>query len=112
LLDDDALPGGSQQPKAGLGGFGANLSRRTSRRLLPPALLSAAVAALVGFSGYVISARAGLNEPPTTASVIDPQQLGTDARTLENSQNLSPHLFSRPAARPHGDRGPVPDSPR
>jgi hypothetical protein len=95
LLDDRALPGGPRQPKASLDSFEAHLPRRTLRRVLPPALLSAAVAAVVGFSGYVISARAGLNEPPTTASIVDPQRLGTDARSLENSQELSPHLFSR-----------------
>jgi hypothetical protein len=58
-------------------------------------LVSAAVAAVIGFGGYVVSASAGLNEPPTVASVVDPQRLGGDARSIEHSHELSPHLFSQ-----------------
>jgi hypothetical protein len=95
LLSDRVLRRGSRQPKPSLGSFGADLPKRTLRQLLPPMLVSAAVAAVVGFGGYVVSARAGLNEPPTTASVVDPQRLGSDARGIENSYELSPHLFSQ-----------------
>ena len=95
LLGDRALRSGARQLKPNLGSFGADLPKRTLRQLLPPVLVSAAVAAVVGFGGYVVSARAGLNEPPTTASVVDPQRLGSDARSIELSHELSPHLFSQ-----------------
>ena len=95
LLDDGPVDGASRQPKPSLGSFGADLPKRRFRQLLPPVLVSAAVAAVFGFGGYVVSARAGLNEPPTTASVVDPQQLGSDARSIEHSHDLSPHLFSQ-----------------
>jgi anti-sigma factor RsiW len=90
-----ALDSASRQPKPSLGSFGADLPKRRFRQLLPPVLVSAAVAAVFGFGGYVVSARAGLNEPPTTASVVDPQQLGNDARSIEHAHDLSPHLFSQ-----------------
>lgn len=95
LLDDRALESPSRQPKPSLGSFGSGLPRRTLRQLLPPVLVSAAVAAVIGFGGYVVSARAGLNEPPTVASVVDPQRLGGDAKSIEHSHDLSPHLFSQ-----------------
>jgi hypothetical protein len=95
LPDDRALPSGPRPLKPSLGSFEANLPKRTFRQLLPPVLVSAAVAAVIGFGGYVVSARAGLNEPPTTASIVDPQRLGSDARSLESSYELSPHLFSQ-----------------
>jgi hypothetical protein len=95
LVDDRALLSGPRQPKPSLGSFGADLPKRTLRQLLPPVLVSVAVAAVVGFGGYVVSARAGLNEPPTIASVVDPRQLGGDARSIEHSYELSPHLFSQ-----------------
>jgi anti-sigma factor RsiW len=95
LLDERALPRGSRQPKPSLGSFGSDLPKHRLRRFVLPAMVVAAAAAVVGFAGYVVSASAGLNEPPTTASVVDPKRLGSQAESIENSQELSPHRFSR-----------------
>jgi anti-sigma factor RsiW len=95
LLDDRALPRGPRQPKPSLGSFGSDLPKRSLRRLVLPAMVAAAAAAVVGFAGYVVSASAGLNEPPTSASVVDPKRLGSEAKSIESSQELSPHRYSR-----------------
>ena len=50
---------------------------------------------MVGFGAYMISASAGLNEPPVVAAV-NSRDLGVDARALEQaSGGLSPHRFSQ-----------------
>ncbi len=82
-------------PKPTLGLFGAELPRRSSSRWLAPLLAAASVACLVGFGGYVLSASAGLNEPPNIATVVNTGQLGPQARALEQAADLSPHRFSR-----------------
>ena len=84
----------SRLPHASLGTFGSDLAKPKSRRALA-ALAAAAVAAVVGFGAYVISASAGLNEPPVVAAV-NSRDLGTEARVLEQaSGGLSPHRFSQ-----------------
>ena len=84
----------SRPPRASLGTFGSDLAKPRSRWALP-ALAAAAVAAVVGFGAYVISASAGLNEPPVVAAV-NSRDLGTEARVLEQaSGGLSPHRFSQ-----------------
>ncbi len=77
-----------------LGHFGADLSRRSPRRVLRLALAAAVAAVVVGFGAYVVSASAGLNEPPVVAAVSR-QSLGPQAGALERSQDLDPHRFSR-----------------
>ncbi|HET9649672.1 MAG TPA: zf-HC2 domain-containing protein [Microlunatus sp.] len=65
------------------------------RRTVGRVLLAAALAVLVGFGGYVLSARAGLNEPPTGAAAVSSEQLTSQAGALERSGDLEPHRFSR-----------------
>ena len=48
---------------------------------------------MVGFGAYVVSASAGLNEPPVVAAVSR-QSLAAQAGALERSQDLDPHRFS------------------
>jgi hypothetical protein len=58
-------------------------------------LAAAAAATVVGFGAYVISASAGLNEPPVVAAV-DSHDLGAEAIALERTRGgLSPHRFSQ-----------------
>jgi hypothetical protein len=58
-------------------------------------VIAAGVAAVIGFGAYVISASAGLNEPPVVAAVSS-SDLGVEARTLEQAAGgLSPHRFSQ-----------------
>jgi hypothetical protein len=59
-----------------------------------PVLAAACLAALVGFGGYVLSATAGLNEPPVVAAAVDSRDLAAQARSLEQSRDLDPHRFS------------------
>jgi anti-sigma factor RsiW len=83
------------QPRPTLGTFGADLDKPRKSRWVVPALAAAAAAAVVGFGAYVISARAGLNEPPVVAAV-NSQDLGAEASELERvSGGLSPHRFSQ-----------------
>jgi hypothetical protein len=77
-----------------LGHFGADLPRRSRRRVLVPLLAAAVVAAVVGFGAYVVSASIGLNEPPVVAAVSQ-QSLGPQAGALAQKQDLDPHRFSR-----------------
>jgi putative zinc finger protein len=77
-----------------LGRFGEDLPRRTLGRRLLPALAAAVAAAVVGFGAYVVSASAGLNEPPVVAAVSS-RSLGPQAGALERSTDLDPHRFSR-----------------
>jgi anti-sigma factor RsiW len=83
------------QPRPTLGTFGADLDKPRKSRWLIPALAAAAAAAVVGFGAYVISARAGLNEPPVVAAV-NSRDLGAEASALERvTGGLSPHRFSQ-----------------
>ena len=77
-----------------LGHFGDDLPRRSRRRVLVPLLAAAVVAAVVGFGAYVVSASAGLNEPPVVAAVSR-ASLGPQAGALAQKQDLDPHRFSR-----------------
>jgi anti-sigma factor RsiW len=84
-----------QAPRVTLGTFGTNLDKPRKSRWVIPALAAAAAAAVVGFGAYVISASAGLNEPPVVAAV-DSHDLGAEAIALERtSGGLSPHRFSQ-----------------
>jgi len=77
-----------------LGRFGEDLPRRSllRRALLVPAAVAAAAG--VGFGAYVISASAGLNEPPVV-SAISSRSLGPQAGALTRNTDLDPHRFSR-----------------
>jgi hypothetical protein len=82
-------------PRPTLGTFGADLDKPHKSRWAVPALAAAAAAAVVGFGAYVISAQAGLNEPPVVAAV-NSRDLGAQASALERaSGGLSPHRFSQ-----------------
>jgi anti-sigma factor RsiW len=84
-----------QAPRVTLGTFGTNLDKPRKSRWVIPALAAAAAAAVVGFGAYVISASAGLNEPPVVAAV-DSHDLGAEAIALERTRGgLSPHRFSQ-----------------
>ena len=64
------------------------------REWLAPLLAAAALACVVGFGGYVLSANAGLNEPPLVAAV-NTSDLGVQAERLDERRSLLPHRFSR-----------------
>src|SRR4029450_10704519 len=82
------------KPKRPLGTFGEDLKKSSKSRWALPALAAAAVAAVGGFGAYLISASAGLNEPPVVAAVQS-SDLGLEARALEQAAGgLSPHRFS------------------
>ena len=83
----------SRRSRVSLGAFGANRPRRPARRIVVPALAAAVAAAVVGFGAYVVSASAGLNEPPVVAAVSS-SNLGAQAGALERT-GLEPHRFSR-----------------
>lgn len=83
------------KPKPTLGTFGQDLKKPAKSRWALPALAAAALAAVVGFGAYLISASAGLNEPPVVAAV-NSNDLGSEARALEQAAGgLSPHRFSQ-----------------
>jgi anti-sigma factor RsiW len=94
VLDDRSVRP-PREPKPSLGSFGAGLPHRRLRNIVLPVLAAAVTAAAVGFGGYLVSASAGLNEPPSTAAAINPSQLGSQALRIEESQDPGPHLFSR-----------------
>jgi hypothetical protein len=58
-------------------------------------LFAAAAATLVGFGGYVVSARAGLNEPPSGAAAVSSGELPQQAGELRRERDIDPHRFSR-----------------
>jgi anti-sigma factor RsiW len=78
-----------------LGRFGEDRPRRSLRRVLLPALAATVLAAVVGFGAYVVSASAGLNEPPVVSAVSSSRSLAVQAEALERSTDLDPHRFSR-----------------
>ena len=83
------------KPKPTLGTFGQDLKKPSKSHWALPAVAAAALAAVVGFGAYLISASAGLNEPPVVAAV-NSNDLGSEARTLEQAAGgLSPHRFSQ-----------------
>lgn len=77
-----------------LGHFGGDPPRVHRARRWVPVLAAACVAALVGFGGYVLSATAGLNEPPVVAAVVSSSDLAAQAQTIEQTRDLDPHRFS------------------
>jgi len=91
--DEDTEPGGSWPPRVTLGAFGVKRPRRSTRRVLLPALAAAVAAVVAGFGAYVASASAGLNEPPVVAAVSS-SNLGAQASVFERN-GLEPHRFSR-----------------
>jgi hypothetical protein len=83
------------KPRPTLGTFGQDLRKPSKSHWTLPALAAAALAAVVGFGAYLISATAGLNEPPVVAAVSS-NDLGSEARALEQAAGgLSPHRFSQ-----------------
>lgn len=81
-------------PRATLGTFGIDRSRRPARRWLVPVLAAAAAALVIGFGGYVLSATAGLNEPPVVAALSSGEDLGAQAGAVARRVDLTPHRFS------------------
>ena len=82
--------------RPGLGAFDDRVVGPKRRRLLGRALASVAVAAAVGFGGYVLSATAGLNEPVSASPVsIDPATLSSQAAALRLTSPSDPHRFSK-----------------
>ena len=79
---------------ATLGDVGAHRGPRPRWRRWAPALAAAVVASAVGFAGYVLSATAGLNDPPVLAAAVSTRDLAAQASTLEQRQDLDPHRFS------------------
>ncbi|WP_375424444.1 hypothetical protein [uncultured Friedmanniella sp.] len=77
-----------------LGHFGGDRRRVARGRHWVPALAAACAATLVGFGGYVLSATAGLNEPPVVAAAVSTKDLAAQARSIEQSRDLDPHRFS------------------
>jgi anti-sigma factor RsiW len=83
------------KPRPTLGTFGEDLKQSSKPGWVLPALAAAAAAAVVGLGAYLISAIAGLNEPPVVAAV-NSSDLGVEARALEQTAGgLSPHRFSQ-----------------
>ena len=77
-----------------LGQFGRDLHTPPAWRRVAPLLVAAVLALVVGFGGYVLSATAGLNEPPVVATVVSTGDLAAQAGSLVASQDLDPHRFS------------------
>jgi anti-sigma factor RsiW len=94
LVAESAHRDRPRSAKVTLGNFGANRPTRSNRRWLVPALAAAAAAAIVGFGAYVVSATAGLNEPPVVTAV-NSTQLGKQASALQQAADMDPHRFSR-----------------
>jgi anti-sigma factor RsiW len=90
--ESESAPG-SSWTRVTLGDFQATRPRRSVRRIVLPALAAAVAAGVVGFGAYVVSATAGLNEPPVVAAVSS-SNLGAQAGALERA-GLAPHRFSR-----------------
>jgi hypothetical protein len=57
-------------------------------------LAAAVLATAVGFGGYVLSARAGLNEPPAGSAALSSNALKQQANALENTGTVDAHRFS------------------
>jgi anti-sigma factor RsiW len=96
-----SLPGASAQPvglrsrpRPSLGRL-ADQPRPVWWRRWAPALGVVVTAAAVGSGGYVLSAAAGLNEPPVVAAVVSTGDLASEARALQTGRDLDPHRFSR-----------------
>lgn len=83
-------------PHHHLGDFRADLQPSSRTRLLGRALLACAVATIVGFAGYVMSASAGLNEPPSERpAYVNSADLGAQASTVRATRDLHQHRFSQ-----------------
>ena len=92
---ESARRSGAWKPRPTLGTFGQDLKKPSKSRWALPALAAAAAAAVVGFGAYLISASAGLNEPPVVAA-INSGDLRVEAQALEQAAGgLSPHRFSQ-----------------
>lgn len=83
------------RPRSSLGRFGDQAPHPPWWRRLAPALGVAVAAAAVGFGGYVLSAAAGLNEPPLVAAAVSTDDLASEARAVQAARDLDPHRFSR-----------------
>jgi hypothetical protein len=83
-------------PRTTLGRFAAPPSHPPRwHRWFPALAAAAAAAAAVGIGGYVLSATAGLNEPPMLSVSIRSADLATQADRLLESRDLDPHRFSQ-----------------
>ncbi len=107
-MANGALPAsisGGSAPASGwrrpsMGSLEANLRSTPTRRRRPAKTVFAtlgacALAGVVGFGGYVLSAASGRNEPAANAPlVLEGGQLGGEAAELQDRSGLSPHRFS------------------
>lgn len=82
------------RPRHSLGHFADRTPHPPWWRRLVPVLGVAATAAAVGLGGYVLSAAAGLNEPPVVGVALSTGDLAGGARALQASRDLDPHRFS------------------
>lgn len=65
------------------------------RRAAGVVLVAAVSAAAIGAAGYTLSSAAGLNEPSAASPLqVQSAELAEQARSIENSRNLSAHTFS------------------
>ena len=65
------------------------------RRAVGVVLVAAVSAAAIGAAGYTLSSAVGLNEPSASSPLqVQSAELADQARTIENSRNLSAHTFS------------------
>lgn len=81
-------------PHPSLGHFVQELHPPAAWRRMVPLLAAAVLALVVGFGGYVLSATAGLNEPPVVTAAVSSADLADQARSIEQSRDLDPHRFS------------------
>lgn len=89
-----ARPPATLRRRPTLGDFDPPPARHRTAPRLVTALVAAAAALVVGFGGYVLSARAGLDEPQLLTSVSS-GRLGDQAADLARSGALRPHRFSQ-----------------
>ncbi|SDT43131.1 hypothetical protein SAMN04488543_4354 [Friedmanniella luteola] len=83
------------QPRHSLGRFLDHAPRPPWWRRWVPALGVVVAAGAVGLGGYVLSAAAGLNEPPVVAAAVSTDDLASEARALQSARDLDPHRFSQ-----------------
>jgi hypothetical protein len=83
------------RPRHSLGRFADHTPQPPWWRRLAPALGVVVAAAAVGLGGYVISAAAGLNEPPVVAAAVSTADLAGGARAVQSARDLDPHRFSQ-----------------
>ena len=82
-------------PRHTLGHFDHHHAPLPWWRRLAPVLAAAVAATVVGTGGYVVSARAGLNEPPVLGVALSSTDLAAEAQQVAAGRDLDPHRFSQ-----------------